>query len=113
MTKTMTLALTLALIACSEDKHTTSTTSGEVQQFQQEQQQELSGTTQQLDYLVTECDDNNEIDLSYDDVIIVSASHWTAGDWREPVQAWGPGQDESKTMIAYCQEQVHVTYMWK
>ena len=107
MTKTINtlIALLTFTVACD----------GGVQQHSHDNTtQEVSETRTQFEALFTECEDmGNTIELQYDDVFIVSATHWTNSHRREPVEGWSEEESTGRVVIAHCESAVQIVYMYK
>jgi hypothetical protein len=96
----MTIAL-IALVGCE----TTTNTSVD-------DSKEVSETRSQIEYLSTQCNEDNEIDLTYQDVTIISITHWTGEDLRQQANGYRES-DNGLVFVAGCGEDVEVTYMYR
>jgi len=69
-------------------------------------------TFNQIETLRTECDDNHEIDLTFDSVYVINITHDTGGNTRHST-GWAPAEESDGIYVQGCAEVVEVTYMYK
>jgi hypothetical protein len=69
-------------------------------------------TFNQVETLRTECDDNHEIDLTFDGVYVINITHDTGGFVRAGAE-WAPAEESDGIYVQSCGEAVEVTYMYK
>lgn len=74
--------------------------------------QEVAETRSELQILFTECEQGNTIDLIYDDIVIVSATHWVH-DRRQVVDAWFKDEPTGLVGVSHCEKAVQIVYLYR